>query len=372
MSISRVAVDDSILMKGMISTAGSKILGNFTPPFNSAVIDKLAAAGIAEIVQTRPNEFGASLTAGYGCVDAVAKGEADVGLGCDFNGSIRREASAAGIAFIKPTYGTVSRFGLVSAAPSMECIGVACRDVDKGFYALSLIAGADCRDGTMASADSYSFSSGEKSIEDVKVGVIGGSEEAAWDAADRLRALGTEAEAFDFPLLDYAPAAAYIISAAEASNSISRFDGIKYGLRAEGHSNLESLYVKSRSEGFTFETKLFTLAGMLVLTKEKYESHFEKALKMRRLVRDAVFEAFDRYDIVMMPAGRSASGAEDGFADFCDAYASLKYLALPNLAGVPALSLPGGIQLMAGSFGERLLQEAGRCFQVLAEKGAAI
>ncbi|MCL1808507.1 MAG: amidase family protein [Clostridiales bacterium] len=363
MSVKKAAVDDNVLMQSRVSTAGSKILGNFTPPFNSAAISRLAEAGVTDIVQTKPNEFGASLTEGFGCVDCVARGEADVGIGCDMNGSIREKAAEAGLFFIKPTYGTVSRFGLVSTAPSMECIGIVCREVTDGFHALSLIAGADEKDGTLADAGKYCFSADDNGLDNVKIGVPSLCGDEMAEATEALTACGAEVEAFDFPLLGFVPAVAYIISAAETSNSISRFDGVKFGRRTEKYSNLEDMYLKTRTECFTFETKLFALAGMLVLSREKHGDWFEKAQKTRRLVKDAADAALEKYRILMIPAGQGARGQDGKYADFCSSYDSLKYKALPNLTGCPALSMPGGAQLMARRFDENILLRAGRCYQ---------
>ena len=341
----KIAVDDNILLKDSVSTAGSKILYNFVPPFNSDVADKLAAAGINDIIRTKPNEFGVSLTGGFGCVDSVAEGGADIGIGCDINGSIRGEASKKGVCFIKPTYGTVSRFGLVSTAASMEQIGVACRDIETGFKALSLIAGL----GPPPAADH---------LKDMKIGFPTECKELMAGTARRLSGLGAKVGAFDPPHIEQAAVAAYIISAAETSNSISRFDGIKFGYRTENYSNLEDIYVKSRTECFTFETKLFTLIGMLVLTKEKYGDYFDKSQKVRRLIKDGYDLVFNDYDAIMTPVEYTEAGSGDEYREFCSSYKNLGYLALPNLTGRPALAIPG-VQFIVNPFGEDTLYRLG-------------
>ena len=362
MDIGRIAIDDNIFMGNGISTAGSKILYNFEPPFNSAAADRLAAAGAGELLRTTPNEFGVSLTGSFGCIDYVADGSADIGIGCDINGMIRREAACNGVFFIKPTYGVVSRFGLVSTAASMEQIGVACKDIGAGFQALSLIAGYDERDGVIVKTEKYSYSANESDLKGVKIGVPSACAHLMETEINRLKALGAETGVFDFPYLEYAAAAAYIISAAETSNSIARFDGIKFGYRTENYSNPEDIYVNSRTECFVFETKLFTLIGMLALTKEKYDSYFDKSLKIRRMIKDELDRAFKEYDAVMTPAG-SISSDDDEYKKFCDSYEDLRYLSLPNLSGCPALAVPGGTQFISKHFNENALFRLGKCFQ---------
>lgn len=361
MSFEKVVIDDNILMLDRVSTAGSKILYNFTPPFNAAVIDRLIGAGTTDIVQSRPNEFGISLTDGFGCVNAVAEGAADIGLGCDINGSLRKEASNKGIFFIKPTYGTVSRFGLVSTAPSMEQIGIACKDIAAGFTALSMIAGPDDRDGALAEALDHCFSAPEEGLSGLKIAVPADDSGGLKGISEKLAALGARVEPVESGEADFdsVPAVAYAISAAETSNSISRFDGIKFGYRTGDYSHLEDIYLKSRTECFTFETKLFTLMGMLVLTKEHYDRYFNAALRRRRRIKNEAEKILSAYDAIMTTAG--SGQAEDGFNGFRESYENLKYLALPNLTGMPAAAFPGGVQFIAKQFGESTLLRIGKC-----------
>ena len=362
--INRVAIDDNILMKDKVSTAGSKILYNFRPPFNAAVIDKLTEAGVKDIRQTKPNEFGISLTGPFGCVESVAKGEADIGIGCDVNGSVRREASKNGICFIKPAYGTVSRFGLVSASPSMEQIGIACRDISQGFECLSVISRADAG---AAGPDTDACAAGAAGAgpAGIKIGVPACCADLPEirDAVNNLNAMGVAVSVFDFSMLKYVPGAAYIISAAETGGNISRFDGIKFGYRTESYSNLEDVYVNSRTEGFTFETKLFALMGNLVLTKENFGKYYNQSLKIRRLIKENTDEILTRYDAVMTPVKYRKAGDGNSDESFFDAYENLKYPALPNLTGNPAISLPGGVEFMAGSCSMNILFRIGECFQ---------
>ena len=362
----KIVVDDNIIMKSKISTAGSKMLHNFAPPYCAAVIDRLIKAGYADIKQAKPNEFGVSLTEAFGCVDSVAAGEADVGLGIDINGSIRKEASKNSICFIKPTYGTVSRYGIVSVAPSMEQVGVACNNFTDGFEALSIIAGHDERDGTLAPTVEYNFTAHEKDLAGMKIAVPSGCEEKLKDVLLKLKGLGASVKAIEFNELESVPCVSYIILAAEAGNSISRFDGIKFGYRTQDYLNLDDIYVKSRTESFSFETKLLTLMSILVLSKENFEGYYKRALWLRRIIKTVMDDVFKEYDAVVTPAEHSDAG--EPFEKFCGSYKNLKYLALPNLTGCPAIALPGGVQFIARTFDENTLFRIGNC---LNEKEAA-
>ena len=343
MSINRVVVDDNIFMKTKVSAAGSKYLFDFVPPVNAAVIDKLINSGVNEIIQSGSNEFGISLTESFGCVSSLAEGEAHVGIGCDVNGAIRKQASQAGVCFIKPTYGMVSRYGLVSTAPSMEQIGVACSDIDEGFKTLSIISGFDERDGTLAGKEKYDFKPPEsEGLQDIKIAVPDMCKDGLREMAERLKALGARVESVDFSCLKYVPGVYHIIASAEICNSLSRFDGLKFGHRAEKCANLEDIYIKSRTESFTLETKLMILMGIHVLAKENFEGLYQKSMKLRREIKNSSDEIFESYDAVMTPAD------------------DLKYLALPNLIGTPAVSIPGNAQFLAKETGEDALYRIGR------------
>ena len=369
MKIKKVAIDDNILIKDKISTAGSKSLGNFSPPFGATVVQKLQENGVSDIIQTKPNEFGMDLMQPFGSVSAVAKGDVEIGIGADLIGTIRGQASKNNVCFIKPTYGTVSRFGLVSMVPSMEQIGIVCKDISLGFEALEAISGFDEKDGTLVSSDKYDFkylnaddsdSAKEKTLFGIKIGIPACcvNSEKVSAMAEQLKSLGVEVSTFDFPLIEHVAGVTYVIAAAEMSNSISRFDGIKFGYRTENFSNLEDIYVNSRTESFTFETKFLTLIGIHVLSKEKYDEYFNKSQKIRRLIKDASKDVFEKYDAILTPAGISADAgnawADGTLESFKNAYGDLKYLSLPNLISAPAVSL-GGVQLIAKEFNESAL-----------------
>ena len=387
MKIKKVAIDDNILIKNQISTAGSKSLSNFSPPFGATVVDKLLQSGISDIIQTQPNEFGIDLMQSFGSIDAVSSGNVEIGIGADIIGTIRGQASKNNIFFIKPTYGTVSRFGLVSMVPSMEQIGVSCKDISLGFEALSIISGFDEKDGTLVNSDKYDFAylntdaagSVDAGISDVvntdnltgiRIGIPACATEfgEVKSMASELAKLGATVESFDFSLLEHVPGVTYVIAAAEMSNSISRFDGIKFGHRTENFSNLEDIYVNSRTESFTFETKFLTLIGMHVLSKEKYDEYFSKSQKIRRLIKEVSNEIFSKYDAILTPtshvgintasdasANTKGNDADGSLESFKNAYKDLKYLALPNLISAPAVSLNSGVQFIAKEFNESML-----------------
>jgi len=369
-----VVIDDNILMKDQISTAGSKILNNFVPPFNAAVIDKIQNAGM-NILQSIPNEFGVSLTGSFGSVAAVSDGSAEIGLSSDVSGIIRNRSAENGVCFIRPTYGTVSRFGLVSTAPSLEQIGVVCKKIDDGFDALSKIAGFDERDGAIAANQSYVYDSEAADVRGLRVAVFENCASEMNSACEALKKAGATVEAVDFPLLDAVSKVTYVIMSAETSNSISRYDGIKFGYRSESFTNLEDLYVNTRSECFTEETKILTLLGMYVLSKEQFDDVFDKSLKIRRLIKEKVNEIFTKFDCIAMPASIASGGQTDTYNAFYEAYQALQFSALPNLAGTPAISLPypnggsGGIQFTAKAFDENTLLRIGGWFQKMTEEG---
>lgn len=378
MKINKIAIDDNILIKNEVSTAGSTSLKNFKPPFGATVVDRLLENGISDVIQTKPNEFGIDLMQPFGCLNAVSAGEVEVGIGADIIGTIRGQASKSNLCFIKPTYGTVSRFGLVSMVPSMEQIGVACKDISLGFETLSKIAGFDEKDGTLVNRTKYEFTPSNinaqgagngEDLSGIKIGIpaCGADFDEVKNMAAQLKEQSAIVETFDFPLLDHVPRVTYVIAAAEMSNSISRFDGIKFGYRTENFSNLEDIYINSRTESFTFETKFLTLIGMFVLSKEKYDEYFNQSQKIRRLIKEASNGIFSKYDAILTSTSHMSanvvsdksinSNVNDGvmLENFINAYNDLKYLSLPNLIAAPVVSLSNGVQFIAKEFDENLL-----------------
>ena len=383
-----VAVEDGIMLKSVICTAGSEILNNFTSPLTATVADKLADAGYAIAGTVQMDEFWLDRVTSdkeeikSGAVEAVAAGETSFALGNDLSGKLRRQAAQADLCYLHPTYGTVSRFGLVAAAASMDQIGVVAKTPDKAFELLGVIAGHDNRDGAMFPETSYTYSpTGEGKIlvpdklwekapqEDrtamaafvAKLGVQSGFESYTKPNSD------LESGRVCLPYFEHYAAVQYILACAEISNNISRFDGIKFGHRAENFRGLDELYSKSRTEGFALEAKLCALLGCLVLSEEYYTPYYDKSMRMRRLIRDSLLhllrsenprsdssknsdKLLGGYNLMLLPARLEGTPFEQ----------SAVYAAA-TLAGLPALSFSyeGGIlQLIAAPKCENTLYSA--------------
>ncbi|NLD87953.1 MAG: Asp-tRNA(Asn)/Glu-tRNA(Gln) amidotransferase subunit GatA [Clostridiales bacterium] len=377
-----VCVDDTILTTGMYSTASSKMLANFTAPFEATVISRLREDGYEFAGKTNTGEFGMDITTessffgptinhlsekriSGGAATAVAIGDANYGLCVDSDGSARRYASFSGVSFIKPTYGTVSRYGVIASVSSSEQVGVCARTTREAAKLLSVIAGHDCNDGTSLPAERYTYDIVD--VKGMKVGVPVQLFEGLTDDAKKLTSgfikkletLGIKCEEFTLACADYASDAYHIISSAEACNNYSRFDGIKFGYRAENCEGLEDIYIKSRSEAFSLNTKKIVLMGSLSLSKAFYEKFYLKALKIRRLVREEMTEAFKKYDAVLSPVS-AGSAYPLGYAlDNDEARISeRKYTAVASIIGIPSVvtqcgldpdGMPIGIQLMGDS-----------------------
>ena len=361
------ALEDSIMHKGRPVTAGSKILDNFISPLDATVVTKLESAGIAIIGKTKMDEFGAAglfPDSGFssGAVSAVADGHAAFALCNDYTGAVRRQAAGRGLYYIHPTYGSVSRYGLAHAVSSMDQIGVVCKTPEEGFQILEIISGYDPKDGAML----------DRSNEIFAPGIGGASGAAGW----RVR-IGLPVNVFDAALSDEPVTAAdgqrqksaasvgmvganlelmdivqcelkyfevcaqvmQILCFAELSNNITRYDGVKFGYRAEGYGDLQELYTKTRTEAFGMDSKLVAIAGAMVLSKENYTRYYDKAMRIRRLIRESL--EFNKYDVLMIPA----TGLRPGD--------NLALGAIPQLCGLPALTMP------YGSFGYTLIAAAG-------------
>lgn len=365
------AVDDNILMKDSLSAAGSKMMAQFKPPYGATVVDRLKAAGTVILGKTRVPELGIdgplatsyrdpadSDTSGdtlYGGPAAVAAGYCDLALCADVCGNMGREAAKTGVSFIKPTYGMVSRFGLVAYASSMEQIGVVSGSVEGAFKGLASIAGYDKNDGTCYPEATYVYKADGTDLSGLKIGILGdflpegeeGGAEGINSFAEKLSTLGAPCEQAAFPLHQAVAPVGYIIASAEGSNNLSRFDGVKFGYRPAEYKGVDDLYVKTRTEGFGTEAKIGIMMGAYVLSKEQYEKYYMKAMQVRRLIRDALANLLKSYDCLLLPAGT----------------------ALANLAGNPALSMAGGVQLIAGAFDENTLLRIGACVQAAGGSG---
>lgn len=368
-----VAVDDTILVKGVVTSAGSHILEGFKPLFSAEAVSRLENAGYEIAGKTHVGEFGLDLVGEfsyYGEKDEdlkgaaatlVAKGEVKAALGVDMNGATRRSAALAGVDFLKPTYGTVSRYGIISCASSGEQMGVYAANADEIKEVMSVIAGHDEKDGTSLKEE-YEFNADE-AVAGKKVCIVKELLEKASDDvkakvlayADKLRANGVVVEEVSFDIVDAANTTWQILMTAETCNNVSRYDGVKFGHRAADYKNIDELYVNTRTEGFNFLTKAVILYGSDTLSKNRYEACYGKALKVRRVVAERFEDLMKSYDAVLTPVcSQSAYKAYDIKDAFMKVFEESVFTCVPNLIGTPAL-VSGGVQLMGGQFAENTL-----------------
>lgn len=358
-----IAVDDTILVKDYPATAGSKMLENFVPLFSAEAVEKLVAAGYTLSGKTAVGEFGLDL---YGetskddiCAAAslVKEGNVKAALNVDLNGAPRRAAALEGVTFVKPTYGTVSRYGIIAAACSGEQIGVTAKDAATAGEILTVIAGHDEKDGTSLNNVNCDYNI-EVSAKGMKIALVKELYAAADDAvkakidtvAAAYKKAGAEVEEISVANLDEIKTAWTILMSAETTNNLSRFDGVKYGYRTEKYKNIDELYVGSRSEAFGFLTKATIIYGSDVLSKGRYEDCYDKALKIRRIAVEALKELFSKYDALLTPV---FSKAEYEFYPveeaFTKVYEESLFTALASITGMPAV-VTKGVQLVGDYF----------------------
>lgn len=359
-----VAVDDTILVKDYPATAGSKMLEGFVPLFSAEAVDRLIAAGYTLSGKTAVGEFGLDLYGETGTNDICAaasivkEGKVKAALNVDLNGTPRRAAAIEGVTFVKPTYGTVSRYGVIACACSGEQIGVTAKNAATAAEVLSVIAGHDQKDGTsLKDVKNIDYNS-NASAKGMKIAVIKELYDAVDDAvkakidsaAAAYKAQGAEVEEISFDLLPEIQTAWTILMSAETTNNLSRFDGVKYGHRTEKYKNIDELYVGSRTEGFGFLTKATILYGSDVLSKGKYDACYDKALKLRRKAVDALTELFGKYDALLIPAFSKAEyefyPVEDAFNKV---YEESLFTAPASITGMPAV-VSSGVQLVGDYF----------------------
>ncbi len=399
-----VAVKDNICMKGIKTTCGSKILENFRPPYDAAAMEKLYEAGMVVVGKTNMDEFamGSTTETSYfgatrnprdktcvpggssgGSAAAVAAGEALLALGSDTGGSIRQPSAFCGVVGIKPTYGTVSRYGLIAYASSLDQIGVIGKNVADSAAMLSVISGSDARDSTSVGQKEYHYMEAlGKDISGMRIGIprgyFGGglSEEvksAVLSAAQMFREKGAVVEEFDLEAVDYAVPAYYVIACAEASSNLSRYDGVKYGFRAKDYEGLEEMYRLSRSEGFGQEAKRRMMIGAFVLSSGYYDAYYNKALKVKTVIKRGFDRAFLKYDLILGPTTpTTALKLGESLPDPLKMYLGDIYTVSVNLAGLPAINLPCGqaknglpigLQLIGKPFGEKQIIRAAYSFE---------
>lgn len=371
-----IAVDDTILVKGVPATAGSKMLENFTPLFSAEAVERLEKAGYGIRGKTNVGEFGLDLlgeTSYFGEVKAgenlagaaaelVKKGEVKAALSVDLNGSPRRAAAVSGVDFLKPTYGTVSRYGIIACACSGEQIGVSAKNAEDVKEILSVVAGHDSKDGTSLPEEKYEYSVDE-TVNGKKIGIVKELYDMASDEvkanidayAESLKKLGATVETVSLDVVNEAQTAWQILMSAETCNNISRFDGVKYGYRTPEYKNIDELYVKSRTEAFSFLTKATVIYGSDVLAKGKYEACYDKSLRIRRVVTDKVKALLASCDALLAPASSKMSyQSYDVLESFGKVFEESVFTAVPSITGLPAMTTKG-VQLISDSFKESVL-----------------
>ena len=372
-----MAIKDNICTKGYITTCSSKILENFVPTYSAQAVENLIKEGVVFLGKTNMDEFAmgsTTETSAYGVTKnpwdlekvpggssggsaaAVAANECFMALGSDTGGSIRQPASYCGVTGIKPTYGTVSRYGLIAYGSSLDQIGPLAKDVTDCATLLEAIASHDEKDSTSVRLESY---------EEVK--------EAVLAAAKTLEEKGAIVEEFDLGLVEYAIPAYYVIAAAEASSNLSRFDGVKYGYRAKDYEGLHNMYKKTRSEGFGAEVKRRIMLGSFVLSSGYYDAYYLKALRTKALIKKEFDKAFEKYDVILGPvAPTTAPKLGDSLSDPIKMYLGDIYTISVNLAGLPGISLPCGkdkngmpigLQLIGDCFNEKKIIQAAYTFE---------
>nr|WP_178138560.1 Asp-tRNA(Asn)/Glu-tRNA(Gln) amidotransferase subunit GatA [Parasporobacterium paucivorans] len=387
-----MAVKDNICTKGLLTTCSSKILYNFVPPYSAQAVLNMEKAGAVIIGKTNMDEFAmgsTTETSAYGVTRnpwnmdhvpggssggscaVVASEEVSYSLGSDTGGSIRQPSSFCGVTGIKPTYGTVSRYGLIAYGSSLDQIGPVAKNVSDCTAILEAVASFDKKDSTSVLRENYDFSSAL--VDDVKGMKIGiprdyfgqGLDEdvkaAVMAAASILEQKGAIVEEFDLSLTEYAIPAYYVIASAEASSNLARFDGVKYGYRAPEFEGLHEMYKKSRSQGFGAEVKRRIMLGSFVLSSGYYDAYYLKALRTKALIKEAFDKAFAKYDIILGPVAPStAPRLGESLTDPIKMYLGDIYTIAVNLAGLPAISLPCGRDKKGLPIG---LQLIGDCFK---------
>ena len=386
-----VAIKDNMCTTGILTTCSSRILDNFVPTFSSEAVINLEKAGAVIIGKTNMDEFamGSTTETSYfgptknpwnydhvtggssgGSCAAVAAKECAYALGSDTGGSIRQPSSFCGVTGIKPTYGTVSRYGLIAYGSSLDQIGPIAKDVTDCATILETISSYDPKDSTSIKRDVYDFTSAlVDDVKGLKIGIpkdyFGEGlddevKQAVLNVAKTLEAKGAIVEEFDLSLVEYAIPAYYIIASAEASSNLARFDGVKYGYRTEEFEGLHNMYKKTRSEGFGPEVKRRIMLGSFVLSSGYYDAYYIKALKTKALIKQAFDKAFDSYDMIIAPAApTTAPKLGESLSDPIKMYLGDIYTISVNLAGLPGITVPCGFDSKGLPIGAQLI---GNCF----------
>lgn len=387
-----IAIKDNICTKDLKTTCSSKILGDFIPMYSSDAVINLENAGMVILGKTNMDEFAmgsTTETSAYGITRnprnkdhvpggssggscaAVAAGEAPFSLGSDTGGSIRQPSSFCGVVGIKPTYGTVSRYGLIAYGSSLDQIGPVAKNVSDCVSLLEVISSFDTKDSTSVNRDDLDFTRHlVKDVKGLKIGIprdyLGEGldnevKASILKAAKVLEEQGAIIEEFDLSLVEYAIPAYYVIASAEASSNLARFEGVKYGYRAKEYDGMHSMYKKSRSEGFGPEVKRRIMLGSFVLSSGYYDAYYLKALKTKALIKKAFDKAFEKYDVILGPvAPTTAPKIGESLQDPIKMYLGDIYTISVNLAGLPGISVPCGVDSKGLPIGVQLI---GDCFK---------
>ena len=399
-----VAIKDNMCTKGLLTTCSSKILENYVPTYTASAVQNLTDAGCVIIGKTNMDEFamGSTTETSYygvtrnphnpdhvpggssgGSAAAVALNECFFALGSDTGGSIRQPSAFCGITGMKPTYGTVSRYGLIAYGSSLDQIGPMTKNVTDCAAVLETIASYDKKDSTSMKREEYDFTSAlVRDVKGLRIGLpkdyfgdgLDSEVKAAiFKAAETFKRMGAIVEEFDLGLVQYAIPAYYIIASAEASSNLERFDGVKYGYRTKEYGDLHSMYKKTRSEGFGSEVKRRIMLGSFVLSSGYYDAYYLKALRTKALIKQAFDKAFAKYDVILGPAApTTAPKLGESLSDPIKMYLSDIYTISVNLAGLPGISVPGsldskglpiGIQFIGDCFKEKNIIRAAYAFE---------
>jgi len=382
-----IGIKDNLCTKGIKTTCSSKMLENFIAPYDATVVEKLNNKYLINLGKLNMDEFAMGTTTEHshfkktcnpwnlntvpggssgGSAAAVAAGMVPWALGSDTGGSIRQPASLCGVVGLKPTYGLVSRYGLVAFASSLDQIGPITKDVKDSAILLNMISGYDEKDSTSANIDKVDYTKALKNnVKGLRIGVPkeyfgeGISKEvrkAVEKAIEEYKAMGAIVEEFSFGIAEYALATYYIIACAEASSNLGRFDGIRYGYRTPNYENLNDIFVNSRTEGFGDEVKRRIILGTYVLSSGYYDAYYKKAQQVRTLVKKEFDKAFEKYDVLITPTSpvvafdigaKSDNPLEMYLADICTVSI--------NIAGVPAISIPCGVDKTGMPIGMQII-----------------
>jgi len=393
-----IAIKDNISIEEIKTTCSSKMLEEYVPPYNATVVEKIKEAGGIITGKTNMDEYamGSSTEnsaffptvnpwgknrvpggSSGGSAAAVAAGMVPVSLGSDTGGSIRQPASFCGVVGLKPTYGAVSRYGLVAFASSLDQIGPLARNVEDIALMMNVITGRDEKDSTCVNRDYPDFTEYLKNdVKDMKIGIPDQYfdiefdqevRESVLNAVEKLKKAGAKIERVSLTGAEYALAAYYIIATAEASSNLARYDGVRYGLRAEGADNLKKMFTETRQQGFGEEVKRRIMLGTYVLSSGYYDDFYLKAQKVRTLIKNDFDQLFTDYDLILSPTTPTTAFKIGEKRDPLKMYAADIFTVPVNIAGIPAISvpcgfdqkgLPIGLQLMGAHFKEEKLIQA--------------